>query len=171
MKFVRYSVCCALVIALTGCSVPKRPATVVESYTIGEVEAVAPKKQGFFSKLFAHYADWQGTPYKYGGTTKQGVDCSAFVALTYAELFDVHLPRTTKAQAKIGDEINRWEMEPGDLVLFKTTPRQRHVGIYIGEDQFMHASSRKGVTISKMDNPYWSKRFWKAVRTQLDVSG
>jgi cell wall-associated NlpC family hydrolase len=169
MKVVLNCIYCALILLLVGCSVPKRP-VVVESYAVGESEP-EPLTQGFFSKLFTHYAQWQGTPYKYGGTTKKGVDCSAFVALTYAELFDVHLPRTTKAQAKVGDEVPRWEMEPGDLVLFKTTPRQRHVGIYIGEDQFMHASSRKGVTISKMDNPYWSKRFWKAVRTSLDVSG
>ncbi|SIS94975.1 NlpC/P60 family protein [Neptunomonas antarctica] len=116
------------------------------------------------NQLQAHYSKWNGTPYKFGGASRQGVDCSAFVLMTYRDLFNVNLPRTTKAQARSGPEIPRQSVRPGDLVLFKTSMFNRHVGIYVGSEQFIHVSSSKGVTQSRLDNSYWSAKYWKAVR-------
>ena len=116
------------------------------------------------SQLQAHYSRWSGTPYKFGGNSPRGIDCSAFVALTYRELFSLNLPRTTKGQAGIGEEVSLRSVQPGDLVLFKTGYKDRHVGIYVGNQTFMHASSSKGVTQSRLDNPYWIDKYWKTIR-------
>ncbi len=116
------------------------------------------------SQLQAHYSRWNGTPYKFGGNSQRGIDCSAFVAVTYRELFDLYLPRTTKGQAGIGEEVSRHSVRPGDLVLFKTGLFDRHIGIYLGNQTFMHASSSKGVTQSRLDNPYWADKYWKTIR-------
>ncbi|EOD81150.1 Lipoprotein NlpC [Grimontia indica] len=73
-------------------------------------------------------------------------------------MFEHSLPRTTRQQIKTGDKISLATADHGDLIFFKTGSTRYHVGIYIGEKQFMHASSSKGVTISRVDNPYWSAR-------------
>ena len=95
---------------------------------------------------------------------KKGVDCSGFVYLTYRQKLNQNLPRTTALLAKSGSQISTREMTAGDLVFFKTGFKKRHVGIYIDNGQFMHASSSRGVMISQLDNPYWSDAFWMVRR-------
>lgn len=99
---------------------------------------------------------WHGTPYRYGGMTRRGVDCSGFVVVTMRDRFDLHLPRETKQQASIGTQIDKDELLPGDLVFFKTGSGQNglHVGIYDTNNQFIHASTSKGVMrSSRCRNP------------------
>jgi probable lipoprotein NlpC len=109
---------------------------------------------------------WHGTPYRYGGMTRRGVDCSGFVVVTMRDRFDLQLPRETKQQASIGTQIDKDELLPGDLVFFKTGSGQNglHVGIYDTNNQFIHASTSKGVMRSSLDNVYWQKNFWQARR-------
>lgn len=115
--------------------------------------------------LLSQHQSWQGTPYRLGGETQDGVDCSAFTKLTYRQQFGIHLPRTTKGQAYYGESIHPSSLQAGDLVLFQTNgTKQRHVGIYVEDGVFLHASTSIGVTLSRLDNPYWSKHYWKAVR-------
>lgn len=116
------------------------------------------------SELLGYYKDWHGTPYRLGGNTRRGLDCSAFVRNAYQSVFEMQLPRTTLGQAKLGEIIKKSAVLPGDLVLFKTSRRGRHVGIVINDNQFMHASESKGVILSALDNVYWRKKYWKAVR-------
>jgi len=107
-----------------------------------------------------------GTPYRMGGSTVRGIDCSAFVAKIY-EFFDVSLPRTAREQAKVGKTVSKDELVEGDLVFFNTRRAFGHVGIYIGNNEFIHASSgrsSKAVRIDNLDKPYYHKRFIKAVR-------
>lgn len=108
--------------------------------------------------LFKYFEEWKGTPYRLGGASKKGIDCSAFTQQAYATVFEHMLPRTTRQQLTEGNKINLSNAGHGDLIFFKTGRTRYHVGIYIGEKQFMHASTSKGVTISRVDNPYWSKR-------------
>lgn len=112
---------------------------------------------------------WQGTPYRLGGTALNGVDCSAFVQTAVNEALHIPLPRTTKQQVNVGFEIDYDEAKIGDLVFFKTSWQVRHVGVFIGNHQFMHASTSKGVIISRLDNPYWASKFWhfRRVNTRL----
>ncbi|CCJ86640.1 NLP/P60 family protein [Cronobacter dublinensis 582] len=92
------------------------------------------------------------------------VDCSALMQHLFAESTSVALPRTTQAQIREGRAVRKTALQPGDLVFFNTGPRQRHVGVYIGDDQFIHASKEKGVTISSLSNRYWRVRYLAARR-------
>lgn len=117
--------------------------------------------------LNIYIRDWQGTPYRFGGLSHRGVDCSGFTLMTYREIFGLQLPRTTKEQAGWGEKVKRAQLNPGDLVFFKTGFRQKHVGIYLQDYQFVHASLSKGVTISSLDDDYWQSHFWQARRPTL----
>lgn len=116
-------------------------------------------------KVSNYYNEWKGTKYAYGGNSKKGVDCSALTMNFYNEILeDIKFPRTVKEQLKQGDEITQDKLEVGDLVFFKTTSRDYHVGIYYEDGSFIHSSTSKGVMISKLDNPYWKPRYIKATR-------
>lgn len=116
------------------------------------------------SRLMDQYASWKGVRYRLGGETKRGIDCSAFVQRTFREQFGMDLPRSTYEQQEMGKSIKRNQLRTGDLVLFRAGSTGRHVGIYIGNNQFVHASTSSGVTISNMDEPYWNKRYNEARR-------
>ncbi len=116
------------------------------------------------TQLYAQYNAWKGVRYQLGGFSKKGVDCSGFVSITFKEKFAIPLPRTTQQLAKQGFEIPRSQLKAGDLIFFKTSPNVRHVGIYIENGKFLHASTSQGVMISTIHNTYWQKRYWKATR-------
>lgn len=116
------------------------------------------------SALNKQYQDWKGVRYKYGGNSKSGIDCSAFVQRTFRDRLNIKIPRTTALQSKIGENISMENLEMGDLVFFKTGYKTRHVGIYLEGGKFLHASTKRGVTISRLDNGYYSKHFWKIKR-------
>lgn len=116
------------------------------------------------AELMAHYREWRGVPYRLGGQSKRGIDCSAFVQLAYRQRFGLNLPRTTARQATMGRQVKRKHLKTGDLVFFKTGLRVRHVGIYLGQQRFLHASTSRGVMISRLGQRYWARHFWKAVR-------
>lgn len=105
-----------------------------------------------------------GVPYEFGGVTKRGIDCSGFTAQVYAGLKRT-LPHSTAEQFRAGKEIASEELQFGDLVFFNTTGRSpSHVGMYIEDDLFMHASLAYGVTISSLESSYYKKRFVGARR-------
>ena len=107
------------------------------------------------------------TPYKYGGTDKNGIDCSAFTQLLYKDVLSINLQRSARLQFGEGEEVSdKSNLKFGDLVFFNTRRRVKpgHVGIYIGENLFAHASSSKGVTISSLNLSYYSSRFMGARR-------
>lgn len=112
-------------------------------------------------KLNQVYNQWVGTRYRLGGTTRRGIDCSAFMQETFSSAFDMSLPRTTSEQQSLGRRIKKNELKHGDLVFFRGN---RHVGVYIGNGQFMHASSSQGVTISSLEHHYWAKTYTQSRR-------
>jgi len=114
--------------------------------------------------LYGLFREWKGVPYRYGGTTKQGIDCSAFVAHTFRHGLGVELPRTVSAQSQRGQRIDRDELSMGDLLFFRTGRSSEHVGIYLQRGEFMHASRRRGVMISRLSNRYWRAKFVQARR-------
>ena len=107
---------------------------------------------------------WTDTPHRMGGTSSSGADCSGFVMIVYEKLFGVTLPRDTENQVAVGVPIDKNELKPGDLVFFKPPRIKRHVGIYLSNGEFAHTSSRKGVIISRIDDPYWNKSYWTSRR-------
>jgi peptidoglycan endopeptidase LytE len=106
-----------------------------------------------------------GAPYRMGGFSVNGIDCSGLVKKIY-QFFDIDLPRTAIEQSRIGMRVARSELAEGDLLFFNTRkPPIGHVGIYIGNNQFIHALSRnKGVRVDNLNKPYYNKRFIRAVR-------
>ena len=112
-----------------------------------------------------------GAPYRLGGSSVTGIDCSAFVKKIY-QLFNITLPRTAFEQSHVGLRIARGELIEGDLLFFNTRRKLGHVGIYIGNNEFVHASSRKrGVRIDSLNTPYFDRRFVKAIRLKGNDGG
>lgn len=112
---------------------------------------------------------FMGAPYKYGGETVRGLDCSAFVKKIY-DIFDVQLPRSAREQFKVGHKITKDELAVGDLVFFQTKRYVKyptHVGIYIGDGNFIHSSSNRcklGVKVDALSSDFYSKTFVGAIR-------
>ncbi len=112
--------------------------------------------------LLIHAISMIGVNYKYGGNSAQsGFDCSGFVRHVFAESLALELPRSSYAMGKLGVNVKSEDLQPGDLVFYKTLNRAfSHVGIYLGEGRFVHAPSRgKSVEIVSMSDNYWKKRF------------
>ena len=114
------------------------------------------------TKLYKVATSWIGTPYLYGGTTRKGIDCSAFVRAVYQEAFNKELVRPSANQFSVNcRKISKSELSAGDLVFFRTdgqkTSTPNHVGIYLSNNQFIHASSSKGVTIADLTQAYYVK--------------
>ena len=115
-------------------------------------------------KIYNEFAKWKGTPYKFGGTSKKGIDCSSFVQNVYGNGLNYSIPRSTYEQLKIGQKVSINNLKPGDLIFFQTSKNQRHVGVYINSDKFAHASSSKGVMISSINNSYWKSKYRESRR-------
>lgn len=115
--------------------------------------------------LLAHYRQWQGVSYKYGGQDRSGIDCSYLVYDVYRKELRKQIPRTTLYQSKSGKSVKKKDLRTGDLVFFLTNKKgSRHVGIYLNHGDFMHVSTSHGVMISSLSNPYWRAHYWKARR-------
>ena len=111
------------------------------------------------TKMFEFIDDWYGTPYRLGGTTKKGVDCSAFSQFLFASVYGLSIPRTAKEQYSLTNRISRTELKEGDLIFFNTHGGVSHVGVYLQNNKFVHASTSGGVMISDIFDEYWVRRF------------
>jgi len=131
--------------------------------------APSPEEQ-IKASLYQQHQEWKGIPYRLGGMSRRGIDCSALVYLIYRDHMGIQLPRTTRYQALAGEAIKQEQLRPGDLVFFRTGRRGRHVGIYIEEGKFLHASVSRGVTISHLSDDYWKSRYWRARRLLLEYA-
>ncbi|MBC8043973.1 MAG: C40 family peptidase [Rhizobacter sp.] len=110
--------------------------------------------------LEVEISKYLGTNYKHGGTELSGIDCSGFVSRVFNSALGVKLPRTTVDQSKLGDAADKKELAFGDLIFFKIHGRRiSHVGIYIGEGKFAHASLKIGVTVSNLEEKYYKTRY------------
>ncbi len=129
-----------------------------EDDTVSKNDAINMNKQ-----FMDFYNEWKNVKYRFGGNSKKGIDCSAFTQRIYKEKFDIKIPRSTRTQVKVGTEVAKSELELGDLIFFKTGKVDRHVGVYMGNGDFMHASI-KGVKFSKVDKPFYKKAYWTSRR-------
>jgi cell wall-associated NlpC family hydrolase len=116
------------------------------------------------SNLARNAMRFLGVPYSFGGTSSAGFDCSGYVQHVFAML-GIHLPRTADSQFAKGERVRGGDLQAGDLVFFQTyAPGASHVGIYLGNDEFVHASSSRGVMVSKLSESYWATRYIGAKR-------
>lgn len=110
-------------------------------------------------RMQAEIDSWMGTPYVYGGTTKYGVDCSAFTQAVYRSV-GIDIPRRASRQASAAENVSRNSLRYGDLVFFNTSGSGiSHCGIYLGNGEFVHASSSRGVVRELLTHPYYASRF------------
>lgn len=116
--------------------------------------------------LFEEVDNWYGTPYRYGGNTKNGIDCSAFSRTLFSDVYNLPLPRTAQEQYNYCKHIKKGQLKEGDLVFFHTTGGGRitHVGIYLQNGKFVHASTSSGVMISDLGDDYWQRTYRAAGR-------
>ncbi len=115
--------------------------------------------------LYAAIDTWYGTPYKYGGCTTDGVDCSCFVGNVFKSVYGVTLHRVAADIQKDVKLIGRNQLREGDVVFFtNSNGKVSHVGIYLKDDMFVHSSTSRGVMVSKLSNTYWNSHFYKGGR-------
>ncbi|HZX59805.1 MAG TPA: NlpC/P60 family protein [Mucilaginibacter sp.] len=125
-------------------------------------------------KLFSFIDEWYGTPYRFGGNTKDGVDCSAFAGYLVTAVYGMGLPRMARDQYTACERLKKSQLSEGDLVFFHTTRKGiSHVGVYLGNSKFVHASLNYGVTISDLNDPYYARTFRGGgrVRTNANLAG
>lgn len=119
--------------------------------------------------LLSFIDDWWRTKYRYGGTGRSGIDCSAFVGLLMGSVYGLKMPRTAREQYATSERISKDDMLEGDMVFFNTRGGVSHVGLYLGGGYFVHASVSNGVTISNLEEGYYAKKFIGAGRA-VDVN-
>lgn len=111
-------------------------------------------------KLYKFINSWYGTRYVYGGTSRRGIDCSSFVQKLCAANLNASLVRTAANQKRTTNYVSRKDLQEGDLVFFKIkVNRISHVGVYLQNGRFVHASSSRGVMISNLNSSYWSRYY------------
>lgn len=126
-----------------------------------EVEALPSKT------LLENVDEWYGVRYRTGGNTKAGVDCSGFTVAVYAAVYGIALPRVSRDQYNMSRKISTTELQEGDLVFFNTRGSGvSHVGVYLGNNKFIHASVSRGVMVSGLFEPYYIQRYIGAGRIE-----
>lgn len=116
-------------------------------------------------KLYQSISEWMGTPYKYSGKSKKGVDCSGLVCELYRDCNTLVLESCAKDLFHNSEQIKKTDLREGDLVFFKIKKnRISHVGIYLGQNKFVHASTKNGVIVSNLEDPYYKRYFYKGGR-------
>lgn len=161
----------AALFLFAGCATRQAPEVVIYEepapapVLIPQVEDVPQQSDGWVSRaLKEEYEKWADTPYMYGGETLAGTDCSSLVRQVYQDAFDIKLPRSSVDQAKLGHEVKRGSCKEGDLVFFKINAKTHHSGIIVEKGKFLHASTKEGVKISRLNNPYWTNKVVKIKR-------
>ncbi len=158
----------AVLVCLTGCLTSsvryRRPSGAVVTKNAYRVPRNWDYREDYripVSRLRGIVDSYLGVPYRYGGTTRRGLDCSGLVYVVFRELNRARMPRSTRRLKRLGRAVRRAHMRPGDLIFFATgrSGRVNHVGIYMGNDRFAHASASKGVVYSDVDGHYYVKHF------------
>lgn len=147
----------------------------IKSTSSNKVTVVAQKlsiseKEVRSKKLYSFISDWYGTSYKYGGCDKNGVDCSCFTGILYKKVYGVTMGRNTSLIYKEADRIKTSHLREGDLVFFNAgTKDVSHVGVYLKDNKFVHASTSKGVMINDLNETYYKKYYYGAGRVKLHL--
>lgn len=116
-------------------------------------------------KLYIFIDEWYGVPYKYGGKSKAGVDCSGFTCILYKEALNRQIQGSAAGLYEMCKAVKKDDLEEGDLVFFKINSNKiSHVGVYLQNNKFVHASTKRGIIINDLDEPYYKKYFFKGGR-------
>ncbi|MDQ3022195.1 MAG: NlpC/P60 family protein [Bacteroidota bacterium] len=141
------------------------------------LEAISSSLAGFISssdfvrnieqdEVMFKFIEYINTPYLWGGTSKRGIDCSAFIQTMFYQAMGIELPRTSLEQSGVGEPVEKADLKFGDLIFFDTMRKGRvtHVGMYLGNGYFAHSGSRTGVAVASLDDEFYSRVYLKAKR-------
>ncbi|MFL5763832.1 MAG: C40 family peptidase [Bacteroidia bacterium] len=116
-------------------------------------------------KLYSFIDDWYGVPYKYGGKAKSGIDCSNFTCTLYANVYGRSISGTSSSLYEQCKTVSKKDLEEGDLIFFKIdSDKISHIGVYLQNNKFVHATTKKGVMIDDLDEAYYQKYYYKSGR-------
>jgi lipoprotein Spr len=184
MRFLRVPYFCLILIVLTASCKSKKPISanhpakqktesvekpvtktiVNEEKKESKLEEIKLETKNILDKTLVTFInDWYGVNYKYGGSDKQGIDCSHFAAKLYADVYNKKISGSASSIESLTSTVKTSDMQEGDLIFFKIEQNKvSHVGVYIGNNKFIHASTSHGVIISCLDEAYYKKYFYKA---------
>lgn len=147
---------------------PSRPTPSRATQNRNEPPPASSNPKGDTDELLASAMGFLGVAYRFGGTSPTGFDCSGFMQYIFRKAFAVNLPRTSAEQATVGTPVSRSQLQPGDMVFFRTAgSRISHVGMYVGNDRFIHAPrTGKRIEITSLSNRYWSSKYATARRVK-----
>jgi cell wall-associated NlpC family hydrolase len=152
-----------LLVAATGCTPVARyksgPVVTPEEKPPGSNSPSTQYTSADYRRLGLILRDYLGRPYRGSSKYDPGLDCSKFTREVFKKFADISLPRTASQQYQTGTPVHRERLFYGDLVFFNTDGGISHVGVYVGNSEFIHASSSNGIIISKMSEHYWGKRY------------
>lgn len=119
--------------------------------------------------LITTVADWLGTPYRHAGYSKAGIDCSGFVSKMYKEIFNIDLTHSSSAMIyQMKERVKKTELQEGDILFFRIHGKRiSHVGMYLGDNKFVHASSYRGIVVDDLRSPYYMKAYYTAGRPAI----
>lgn len=121
------------------------------------------------TKLYQFVYEWLGTPYRLGGNSKNGIDCSKFSLAVYQNVFNTTIGYNSRNQYANVTPVKKDQLQAGDLVFFKIRSKSiTHVGVYLGDNRFAHASSSRGVMISSLDEAYWRRYYFNGGRPKVE---
>lgn len=164
-----------LALAVSSCHSSRKVFYVDDIY--GPADTRAGRSHGYSAdaskdarRVLNEAEKWLGTPYKYGGSSREGTDCSGLTTMAFLNGAGVRLPRTSSEQAEQGRRVKRSDARPGDLVFFTAKSggkgRINHVAIYAGDGRIIHSTTSRGVCYSNLGDPYWESHF-KEIRRIL----
>lgn len=137
-------------------------------------KGIPPADRKTADALIRYARKWIGTPYRYGGNDRNGIDCSGLTCNVFEHVAGIRLPRDSRSQSRYCAPVDRRDISPGDLVFFSGkkggSGRINHVGIYIGDGRMIHASSSRGVTESSITDGYWRDRYTCAGRVTASAA-
>ncbi len=141
------------------------------------LEAISSSLAGFISssefaktmekdEVMFKFIEYMNTPYLWGGTSKRGIDCSAFIQTMFYQALGIELPRTSLEQSGVGETVEKEDLKFGDLIFFDTMRKGRvtHVGMYLGDGKFAHSGSKTGVAVASLDDEFYTRTYLKAKR-------
>ena len=166
-KVISKLVILSLVLVFTGCRSQREARKLAETGAELAFYREYSQKLGYElggnenPHLIREVASWLGTPHRYGGNTRQGADCSGFVMEVFRAIYNTRLPRSSADMASHTRRLNKSQLQEGDLVFFRTSGGRKvsHVGIYLSNNKFIHASSTRGVIVSDLNEPYYVRTF------------